>query len=204
MEEIGKEFKSNFTFHFYHLFALFLVLASLYYLGSAAQCHNNWVCTYCKLHTNACLQASIFLVISVSHTHAYNWKLSVNTNCFKNLFWPKTPCNWQYQFKMILSSQTCRRQKMCRKSFLGASRAISSRGCWCISNVTAPSSGKMRVAGYCQEKVSADTNPKPPNIKKKIFQTLFFFFFGLNTVPGSPFSQYNNIWTKGLYKVWEN
>lgn len=76
---------------------------------------------------------------------------------------------------------------MCRKSSLGASRAVSS-----ISNVAAPSSGKMVGSRLLQEQVSADTNPKLPNLKKEnIRHTPFFFLFfcgGMNTVPDTPFS----------------
>lgn len=44
-----------------------------------------------------------------------------------------------------------------------------------------------------QEQVSADANPKLPNLKKEnIRHTPFFFFFffggGMNTVPDTPFS----------------
>lgn len=67
-KKISKEFKSNFSFHFWHLFSLFLVLASFCYFCSAARCHTNWMCKYGKLHTNTCLQVNniFYSVISVS------------------------------------------------------------------------------------------------------------------------------------------
>lgn len=59
------------------------------YFCSVGQCLNNHVCKYGKYLSPSeywFLQSHL----SFSHTHAHNWKLSVNTNCFKIVFLPKT------------------------------------------------------------------------------------------------------------------